>query len=69
MSGDLNAKHMGTGILITKRGRILRDNANESSYLIYGPDTVTTIPYNRPTTPDVLNIFLTRDLFTPVYLT
>jgi hypothetical protein len=70
MAGDLNAKHVDWNLkLITTRGRLLSDCANENSCLIYEPDAPTTIPYNSSAIPDVLGIVLTKDLATPVYLT
>jgi len=39
------------------------------SCLIYGLDTPTTIPYNSYATPDVLDIIITKDLVTIMYLT
>ena len=70
MPGDLHAKHMDwNSRLITTTGRRLRDYANEHSCLIYGPGTPTTIPYNSSATPDVLDIVLSKNIVTPVYLT
>ena len=34
-----------------------------------GPKTPTTVPYNPSATPDVLDIAITKDLVSPVYLT
>jgi hypothetical protein len=59
-SGDLNAKHVDWNPrLITRRGKHLRDYADENSCLIFGPDSPTTIPYNPSPTPDVLEIVVT----------
>ena len=70
MAGDLNAKHVEwNSRLITKRCRLLRDYADENSCLIYGPNTPTTVSYNPSATPDVLDIALTKHLFSPMYLT
>jgi len=44
------------------------DYANKNSYLIYGMNTPTTIPYNPSTIPDVHDIAITKDLVTPVSL-
>jgi len=55
--------------LISKRGRLLRDDADKNSCLIHGPNTPTTVQYNTSTTPDVLDIVIPRDLVFPVQLT
>jgi len=55
--------------LVTKRGRLLCDNGDRNSCLIYGPNTPTSIPYNPSATPDVLDIVITKDLVTPLHLT
>jgi hypothetical protein len=69
MAGGLNAKHVDwNSRLITKRGRRLRDYANDHSCLIYGPETPTTTPYNSSATSDVLDIVITNNLGIPVYL-
>jgi len=70
MAGDLNAKHVDwNSWLSTRRGKLLRDYADENSCLIFGPDTPTTNPYNPYATPDVLDIMLTKKLTSSVYLT
>jgi hypothetical protein len=70
MAGELNAKHVERNSrLITKRSRPLRGYADKNSCLIYGPITPTTIPYNPSATPDVLDIAITKDLVSPIYLT
>jgi hypothetical protein len=70
MAGDLNGKHVEWNWrLITKRGRHLRDYANDHSCLIYGPETPTTIPYNSSAIPYVLDIVITENLVIAVYLT
>jgi hypothetical protein len=70
MAGDLNAKHVDwNSRLTTRRGKLLRDYADENSCLIFGPDTPTTNPYNSSATPDVLDIAVTKELPFPVYLT
>src|SRR5215475_407826 len=53
----------------TTRGKLLRDYADGNSCLIFGPDTPTTNPYNPLATPDVLDIVITKNLTSPVYLT
>jgi hypothetical protein len=69
MASDLNSKHLDwNSRLVTKIGRPLRDYA-DNSCLIYGPNKPTTIPHNPSATPDVLEIVITKDLVTPVYLT
>ena len=70
MAGDLNAKHVDwNSRLSTRRGKLLRDYADGNSCLIFGPDTPTTNPYNPLATPDVLDIVITKNLTSPVYLT
>jgi hypothetical protein len=70
MAGDLNAKHVDwNSRLTTVRGKLLRDYADRHSFLIHGPDSPTTIPYNPCATPDVLDIAVTKTLRTPVHLT
>ena len=65
-----NAKHVDwNSRLTTRRGKLLRDYADENSCLIFGPDTPTTNPYNPSATPDVLDIAVTKDVPFPVYLT
>ena len=67
MAGDLNAKHVDwNSRLSTRRGQLLRDYADENSCLIFGPDTPTTNPYNPY---NVLDIVITKNLASPVYLT
>ena len=63
MSGDLNAKHVDWNSgLKTRRGKFLRDYVEENSCLIFGLETPTTNPYNPSTTPDDLDIVITKDL-------
>jgi hypothetical protein len=63
MAGDLNAKHVDCNSrLTTRRGKLLRDYADENSCLIFGPDTSTTNPYNHSATPYVLDIVITQNL-------
>jgi endonuclease/exonuclease/phosphatase family metal-dependent hydrolase len=70
MAGDLNAKHVDwNSQLSTRRGKLLRDYANENSCLISGPHTPTTNPYNPSATHDVLDIVITQNLSSSVYLT
>jgi hypothetical protein len=45
LAGDLNAKHLDwNSRLSMRRGKLLRDYADEKSCLIFGPDTPTTNP-------------------------
>jgi hypothetical protein len=70
MAGDLNARHVEwNSRLVTKRRRLLSDYAVKNSCPIYWPNTPTTVPYNPSDTPDVLDIIITKELVTPVYLT
>jgi hypothetical protein len=55
--------------LTTTRGKFIRDYADGNSCLIFGPDTPTTDPYNPLVTPDILDIVMTKNLTSPVYLT
>jgi hypothetical protein len=64
MAGDLNAKHMDwNSWLTTRRGKLVRDFADKNSCLIFKPDTPTTNP------PDILDIVITWNISSPVYLT
>jgi hypothetical protein len=68
MAEDLNAKHVDwNSRLTTRRGKLLRDYADGNSCLIFGPDTPTTKPYNPFTTPDVLDIVITKNVPFSVY--
>ena len=70
IAGELNAKHVDwNSRLTTKRGKLLRDYADENYCLIFGPDTPTTNPYNPSATPDVLDIAVTKDVPFQVHLT
>jgi len=70
MAGDLNAKHVEwNSRLKTRREKILRDNADENSCLIFGPDRPPTNPYNPYATAYVLDIVIAKDLPFQVYLT
>ena len=70
MPGDLNAKHLNGNLRQnTRRGKLLRDYADEISYLIFGPRNATTNPFNTPSTPVVLDIVIAKDIPFPVYLT
>ena len=70
MAGDFNAKLVDwNSRLSTRRGKILRDYADENSCLIFGSDSPTTKPYNPSVTPDVLDIVKTKSLPFPVHLT
>jgi hypothetical protein len=52
MAGDLNDKHVNSNSrLSTRRGKHLRDYADENSCLIFGPDTPITNPYKPSATP------------------
>ena len=63
MIGDLNAKQVDRNSrLSTRRWTLLRDYADKTSCLIFGPDTPTTNPYNPSSTPDVLEIVLNKNL-------
>jgi len=70
MAGDLNAKHVDwNSRLNTRWGKLLRDYADGNSCLIFGQDTPTTNPYNPLATPDVLDIVITKNLASSMYLT
>ena len=70
LAGDLNAKHVDwNSRLSTRREKFLRDYTDENSCLIFGPDTPTINPYNPSATPDVLDIILTKELPSLMYLT
>jgi hypothetical protein len=70
MAGDLNAKHVDwNSRLSTRRGKLLRDYADGSSCLIFGPETPTTNPHNPSATPDVLDIVIIKNFTFPAYLT
>ena len=70
LAGNFNAKHVDwNSRLTTRRGKLLRDYADENSCLIFGLDTLTTNPYNHSATPDVLDIVVTKDVPFQVYLT
>ena len=61
LTGDLNAKQEDwISLLTTRRGKLLRDYADENSCLIFGPDTPTTKPYYPSATPDFLDIAVTK---------
>jgi hypothetical protein len=70
MADDLTAKHVDwNSRLTTRRGKLQRDYADGNSCLIFGPATPTTNSYNPLVTPNVLNIVITKNLTSPVYLT
>ena len=70
MAGDLNATHVDwNSRLSTRRGKFLRDYADENSCQVFGPDTPTTNSYNPSATPDVLGIVTTKSLSSQVSLT
>ena len=63
MAGDLNVKQMDwKSRLTTRRGKLLRDYADENSCLIFGPDTPTINPYIPSAIPHVLDIAVTKDV-------
>jgi hypothetical protein len=43
-------------------GKLLRDFADKNSCLIFGPDIPTSILYNPSSTPDALDIVITKNL-------
>jgi hypothetical protein len=70
LAGYLNAENVDWNLqLSTRRGKILRNYADEKSCLIFGPDFPTTTPFNPSATPDVLDIVITRHLPSFVRLT
>jgi hypothetical protein len=70
LAGEMNAKHVDwNSRLIPRRGKLLRDYADQTSCQIFGADSQTTIPYNPSATPDVLYIVITRKLPFSVHLT
>ena len=57
LAGDFNAKHVDwNSRLNRRRGKLLRDYADENSCMIFGPDAPTTNPYRFNATPDDLDI-------------
>jgi hypothetical protein len=50
-------------------GKLLLDYADDNSCLLFGPDNATTNPYNPIANPDVLDIVITKNLPSQVYLT
>ena len=70
MAGDLEVKHLDwNSRLRTRRGKPLREYTDENSCLIFGPGNPTTNTYNPLATPDFLDIVITKNLTSPVYLT
>jgi hypothetical protein len=70
MADNFKARHLDwNSRLTTRRGKLLRDYADEKYCLIFGPDTPNTNPYNPSPTLDVLDIAVTKELPFPVYLT
>ena len=70
LAGDLNPQNVDWNSRLTRRrGKLLRDYADENSCLIFGPDTPTTNPYSPSATPDVLDIAVSKDVPLHVYLT
>jgi hypothetical protein len=68
MAGDLNTNLVDwNSRLSTGRGKLLRDYADENSFL--SPDTPATNPYNPSATTNVLEIVITKNFTFPVYLT
>jgi len=69
LAGDLNAKHVDwNSQLNTRRGKLLRDYADENYCMIFGQDTLNTNPYNSSATPDVFDIVIVKDLSYLVHL-
>ena len=50
-------------------GKLLLDNADENSCLIFRQDSPTTNPHNPSVTRDDLDIVITKNLSFPVHLT
>jgi hypothetical protein len=70
MTGDLKAKHVDwNSRLGTRTGKLLRDYSDDNSRVIFRTDTQTTNPHNPCFTPDVLEMVITQNLTSPVYLT
>jgi len=70
MAGDLKAKQLAWNSRVTTtRGKLLCVYADENSCLIFVPENPTTNPYNPSSTPDVLDIAVTKDVPFEVYLT
>jgi hypothetical protein len=70
MAGDLNAKHMDwNSRLSTRWGKLLHDYTEENAYMNFELDTRTTYPYTPSATPNILEIVITKNLTSPVYLT
>jgi hypothetical protein len=70
IAGYLNAKHVDWNSRLTKRrGKLLRGYADGYSCLIYETDTPTTNPYNSLATSYVLDIVITKNPSSAVYLT
>jgi hypothetical protein len=69
MAGDLNANNVDLKLVAEHdKGKHLRDYADESSCLIFGPGTPTTNPYNPSASHVVLDTVITRELSFTVYL-
>jgi hypothetical protein len=67
LAGDLNAKLVGwNSRMSTRRGKLLRNYADEICCRTYGPDTPTTNPCNSFATPHILDIIITKNLSSPV---
>ena len=70
MAGDLNAKHVDwNSRLNTRRGKLLRDYADEISCMIFGPDSPTRKPIQPLGYSRCLEIVITKNLSFSVYLT
>lgn len=62
MTGDLNENYVDyKSRLITTRGRLLNNFADKNSYLIHGSSIHTTVPYTSYATPEVPDIFITKN--------
>ena len=69
LAGELIPRHVDWySRLSTTRGKLLRNHADSNSFLIFGPESPTTNPYNPSATPDILDIVITRDLHFPIDL-
>jgi hypothetical protein len=69
MAGDHNAKQIDfNSRLTTTRRKLLRDNADGNSFLIFGPNSPTRNPYDHSATPYVIDFVITRGLPSSVAL-
>ena len=70
LAGVLDAKHAERNSLLnTRRGKLLRDYADENSCLIVGLDAPTTNPYRFNATHDGLDIAKVKEFTFAVYRT